>query len=135
MSTLTVKNLPDALYARLKARAGANRRSINAEAIVLLERSLDEGDRASVLGSESTSLHMSEDGAVYAVDTEHAGADGEVDPLLEEARRLSRSNAGDTVADALRAYIARMKRLSLLELMGRVDFDPEYDYKAARRAR
>lgn len=44
MATLTVKNLPDALYARLKSRADAQRRSINAEAIVCLERMLSDED-------------------------------------------------------------------------------------------
>jgi plasmid stability protein/bifunctional DNA-binding transcriptional regulator/antitoxin component of YhaV-PrlF toxin-antitoxin module len=44
MATLTVKNLPDALYARLKSRADAQRRSINAEAIVCLERVLSDDD-------------------------------------------------------------------------------------------
>ncbi len=40
MATLTVKNLPDELYERLKRRARARRRSINSEAIVLLEEAL-----------------------------------------------------------------------------------------------
>ena len=37
MATLTIKNVPDTLYAALKATAAANRRSINAEAIRSLE--------------------------------------------------------------------------------------------------
>jgi plasmid stability protein len=41
MATLTIKNLPDALYARLKARAAEHRRSINSEAILAVERALD----------------------------------------------------------------------------------------------
>jgi plasmid stability protein len=41
MATLTIKNLPDDLYARLKERAAGNRRSLNAEAILCLERMLD----------------------------------------------------------------------------------------------
>lgn len=40
MATLTIKNLPDELYARLKAQARHHRRSINSEAIVCLERIL-----------------------------------------------------------------------------------------------
>ena len=40
MATLTIKNLPDDLYQRLKVRAKHNRRSINSEAIVCLERTL-----------------------------------------------------------------------------------------------
>lgn len=37
MATLTLKNVPDDLYERLKALAGAHRRSLNQEAIVSLQ--------------------------------------------------------------------------------------------------
>jgi plasmid stability protein len=40
MATLTIKNLPDSLYERLKARASENRRSINSEAILAVERAV-----------------------------------------------------------------------------------------------
>ncbi len=40
MATLTIKNLPDALYEQLKARASENRRSINSEAILAVERAV-----------------------------------------------------------------------------------------------
>ena len=36
-TTLTLKNIPDAVYERLKAFAQANPRSLNSEAIVCLE--------------------------------------------------------------------------------------------------
>jgi plasmid stability protein len=36
-TTLTLKNIPDAVYERLKAAAAANRRSLNSEAIVCLQ--------------------------------------------------------------------------------------------------
>jgi len=36
-TTLTLKNIPDALYERLKAAAELHRRSLNSEAIVCLE--------------------------------------------------------------------------------------------------
>lgn len=36
-TSLTLKNVPDAVYERLKASAEANRRSLNGEAIVCLE--------------------------------------------------------------------------------------------------
>ena len=36
-TTLTLKNIPDELYDRLKAAAEAHRRSLNSEAIVCLE--------------------------------------------------------------------------------------------------
>lgn len=42
MATLTIKNLPDKLYARLKARAAEHRRSLNSEAILAVEQSLAE---------------------------------------------------------------------------------------------
>ncbi len=41
MATLTIKNLPDEVYAALTAVAKKHRRSINNEAIVRLERSLE----------------------------------------------------------------------------------------------
>lgn len=40
MATLTIKGIPDALYRKLKARAARERRSINSEVIVCLEREL-----------------------------------------------------------------------------------------------
>ena len=49
MATLTIKNLPDALYAELKARAAAHRRSINSEAILAVERALTEPTGATAL--------------------------------------------------------------------------------------
>ena len=41
MATLTIKNLPDEIYAALAQMAKRNRRSINGEAIVQLERSVN----------------------------------------------------------------------------------------------
>ena len=37
MATLTLKNIPDDVYERLKAAAALHRRSLNSEAIVCLE--------------------------------------------------------------------------------------------------
>ncbi len=42
MANLTVKDLPDPLYEKLKSRAHANRRSIAGEVRILLERALGE---------------------------------------------------------------------------------------------
>lgn len=39
-TTLTLKNIPEAVYERLKASAQAHRRSLNSEAIVCLEAML-----------------------------------------------------------------------------------------------
>lgn len=40
MTTITVKNIPDDLYERLKLAAKANHRSINGEIIACIERSV-----------------------------------------------------------------------------------------------
>lgn len=40
MTTITVKNIPDDLYERLKQAARANHRSINSEIIACIERSV-----------------------------------------------------------------------------------------------
>jgi len=40
MTSLTVKNIPPLVYARLKQQAENNRRSINSEIITILERAL-----------------------------------------------------------------------------------------------
>lgn len=41
MPTLTIKNVPQGLYKKLKARAAQNRRSLNGEVIVCLEEILE----------------------------------------------------------------------------------------------
>ena len=40
MATLTIKNLPDSLYALLKEKAAQHRRSINSEAILAVEQAV-----------------------------------------------------------------------------------------------
>ena len=40
MATLTIKNLPDSLYALLKEKAAHHRRSLNSEAILAVERAV-----------------------------------------------------------------------------------------------
>ena len=40
MATITIKNIPDDLYADLKRAAAANRRSINSEIIVSIEQAV-----------------------------------------------------------------------------------------------
>lgn len=40
MASVTIKNIPEPLYSRLKEAAARNRRSMNAEVILRLERSL-----------------------------------------------------------------------------------------------
>ena len=45
-TTLTLKNIPDDLYASLKRSAEVHRRSLNGEAIVCLESALQPGKMA-----------------------------------------------------------------------------------------
>ncbi|OFV91095.1 MAG: hypothetical protein A3G76_04610 [Acidobacteria bacterium RIFCSPLOWO2_12_FULL_65_11] len=42
MPTLTLKNIPDGLHARLKASAARNRRSLNSEILVRLEKDIQD---------------------------------------------------------------------------------------------
>ena len=58
------------------------------------------------------------------------------DELLEQALRVGGFRTkGETVNQALREFIARRHRLGLVELFGKVDYDPSYDYKKERRTR
>jgi antitoxin FitA len=45
MPSLTIKNVPDEVYRRLKESARLHRRSLNREAIFCLERTLGHGHR------------------------------------------------------------------------------------------
>lgn len=61
MPSLTIKGIPDELFARLRNRADQHRRSMNSEIIVLLEEAL--GIRARARGSvlkeiEEAQRHM-----------------------------------------------------------------------------
>lgn len=49
MATLNVKNLPDALYRKLKARAKRERRSVAQEVTVLLTQALEPAPPVSIL--------------------------------------------------------------------------------------
>jgi plasmid stability protein len=49
VATLNVKNLPDPLYKKLKARAKAERRSVAQEVTVLLGEALAEPKKLSIL--------------------------------------------------------------------------------------
>jgi len=56
------------------------------------------------------------------------------DKLIEEARSVGgHKTKKEAVTVALQEYIARRKQLGLLELFGTIEYDPEYDYKAARK--
>jgi antitoxin FitA len=63
-TTLTLKNIPDEVYERLKASAEAHRRSLNSEAIVCLEsvllpRRVDPAERLARARALRASLRKS----------------------------------------------------------------------------
>ncbi len=54
--------------------------------------------------------------------------------LLNEALRIGgHRTKKDTVTEALQEYIQRRRQARILELFGKIDFDPKYDYKRQRR--
>lgn len=58
------------------------------------------------------------------------------DALIEEARRRGgHKTKREAVTAALDEYIQRRKQQKLLSQLGTFDFDPDYDYKAARKKR
>lgn len=55
------------------------------------------------------------------------------DSLIAEAQKIGQHKTKkDAVTAALKEYIARKKQLRILDLFGKLDFDPDYDYKKAR---
>jgi hypothetical protein len=55
------------------------------------------------------------------------------DRLIEEAQRIGgHKSKKDAVNAALEEYVSRRKQLKILDLFGKIDFDPSYDYKAER---
>ena len=53
--------------------------------------------------------------------------------LIEEARTLGgHKTKKDAVTAALAEYIQRRKQIGIIKLFGTIDYDPAYDYKAAR---
>jgi Arc/MetJ family transcription regulator len=60
-----------------------------------------------------------------------------IDPdLIERALQLSgESTKKAAVTKALQEFIARRKQKSLLELMGKLEWDTTYDYKTERSRR
>jgi antitoxin FitA len=70
MATLTVKNLPDEIYAALSRRAKRNRRSINSEAIIQLEQGLhrDELDAEALIARIRKNREKLKDKGVWLTD-------------------------------------------------------------------
>ena len=55
------------------------------------------------------------------------------DRLLEEARSLGgHKTKKATVTEALEEYIRHRRQQQVLELFGRIEYDPTYDYKEQR---
>jgi Arc/MetJ family transcription regulator len=58
------------------------------------------------------------------------------DRLLNEALSVGgHRTKKDTVNEALREYIQRRQQARVIELFGKVDFDPQYNYKTQRSRR
>ena len=56
------------------------------------------------------------------------------DRLLEEARRIGgHKTKRAIVTEALSEYIQRRKQQQIVQLFGKLDVDPKYDYKKQRR--
>lgn len=53
--------------------------------------------------------------------------------LVKEAMRVGHfEDPTKALVEALEMYIVRRARLSILDSIGTIDYDPDYDYKAAR---
>jgi len=56
------------------------------------------------------------------------------DQLLDEALRVGGERTKkDTVTHALQEYVQRRIQARILDLFGKVDFDPKFDHKRQRR--
>jgi Arc/MetJ family transcription regulator len=55
------------------------------------------------------------------------------DDLVKEAMRVSGiADLEELIREALRALIGQKRRKSLLDLEGKIEFAPDYDYKVLR---
>jgi len=58
------------------------------------------------------------------------------DHLLEEAQKIGGLRTKKaTVTEALQEYIQRRKQLKIIELFGKIPYDPKYNYKKLRGKR
>jgi hypothetical protein len=54
--------------------------------------------------------------------------------LVERARRIGKHKTKEeAVTAALNEYIRSRKQMRIFELAGKIDFDPDFDYKKARQ--
>ena len=67
-------------------------------------------------------------------DDSHMATNLAIDPkLLEKALEVSGERTKTAVVTrALEEFIARRRQEKILELFGKLDWDPDYDYKAER---
>jgi plasmid stability protein len=76
MATLNVKNLPDALYEKLKARARQERRSVAQEVTLLLSAALDTQSSLSIMELQGLGKELWQDvDAAAHVEPERAAWD------------------------------------------------------------
>ncbi len=58
------------------------------------------------------------------------------DKLIEEVRQLgSFKTKKEAVSEALREFVQHRRQLKILDLIGKVDYFPSYDYKKNRKKR
>ena len=58
------------------------------------------------------------------------------DAAIEDARILGgHKTKKAAVSAAIDEYVKRRKQGRIVELFGTIDYDPDYDYKAARRSK
>jgi Arc/MetJ family transcription regulator len=56
------------------------------------------------------------------------------DKLLDEAQRVGGHRTKKaTVTEALEEYVQRRRQAKIVDLFGKVEFDPAYDHKKQRR--
>ena len=57
------------------------------------------------------------------------------DDLIENAKKIGgHKTKKAVVVEALQEYIQRRKQQEILKYFGKIDFDPDYDYKKQRKA-
>jgi Bacterial antitoxin of type II TA system, VapB len=58
------------------------------------------------------------------------------DRLLQEAQKVGRHRTKrETVIAALQEYIDHRKQQEILSLFGKIDYEPDHDYKRERKAK
>jgi Arc/MetJ family transcription regulator len=56
------------------------------------------------------------------------------DNLIEEARKIGgHKTKKEAVTAALDEYVKRRKQMEIFQLAGKIEYDPAYDYRKARR--